>query len=579
MPDLFPILKDLKTYSPDKFRGDAVAGITIGVMLIPQGMAYAMIAGLPPVYGLYAAIFPQLMYALLGTSRQLAVGPVAMDSLIVATGVSMLAVAQSENYIALAILLAFMMGGIQLLMGAFRLGFVVNFLSRPVVNGFTYAAALVISISQLQHLTGISLPSNAPTHLSVRELVLRIGELHYPTLTLGIFGILLIIGLKKWHKMIPGALIAVVLSTLATQYGHLHTLGVKIVGDIPSGIPAFAFPEVPDVHTLTELLPVAFTLALIGFMEAFSIAKAIENNHKEEYRVDANRELIALGAGNIFGSLFSSFPTSGGFSRSAVSESTGANTSMASYISAFIVLITVLFFTPMLYFLPKAILASIILVAVLGLIDIKQCLHLWHTDRRDFYMMAATFLGTLLIGIKEGIAIGVGLSLLMVIYETTQPHMAVLGQIPGTTFFKNIKRFREAEEIAGALIIRFDSRLYFANAGYFKTHIEQELRKRSNIRLLVIDAQSISSIDSSGIATLRELHDQCQALQITLAFTSVIGPVRDTFVKAGFVEQLGKEHCFEEIEEAIAAFVHPDTNDSPHRLKFQSNLDQDSPPL
>lgn len=567
-----PLFDDLKKYSLNRFKGDLLAGVTVAVMLIPQGMAYAMIAGLPPIYGLYAAIFPQLIYGLLGSSRQLAVGPVAMDSIIVATGVSALAIAHSEEYIALVILLALITGAIQLTMGWLKLGFIVNFLSRPVINGFTYAAALVISINQMGHLTGIDLSQNKYTHLILSEIAYSTDKINWITSAIGIAGILFIIMAKRWHKLIPSALIIVIVSIIASQLLHLSELGVKVIGNIPIGLPEFGLPSF-QIADITELFPIAATLAIIGFLEAFSIAKAIEPAHKNEYRVNANRELLALGASNIFGSLFSSFPASGSFSRSAVNDATGAKTGIASFVSALLVLVTVLYFTPLFHHLPKAILASITIVAVMGLVDIKQCQHLWKTDRTDFYMMMCTFLGTLFIGIKEGIAIGVGLSLVMVIYKTTHPHLAVLGRIPNTNFFKNINRFSEAEEIPGALIIRFDSRIYFANVNYFKEKVgELVLKKSKGLKRLIIDAQSISSIDSSGMAALHEILDFCSSQKIDLAFVGVIGPVRDTFVREGFAHVLGEDQCFEQIEQAIAAFTNPGIQKDSNRLKFQTNV-------
>lgn len=553
---------------------DLSAGITVGVMLIPQGMAYAMIAGLPPIYGLYAAIFPQLIYALLGTSRQLAVGPVAMDSIIVATGVSALAVANSEHYILLAILLAFMVGIIQLSMGILRLGFIVNFLSKPVINGFTYAAALVISINQLTHITGVTISQNKYVYDILLEFISKTDQINWVSVLVGLTGIFFLLLTKKINKLIPGALIVVILSIVSVNYFHLEETGLKIIGSIPIGLPGFNLPDISSENVI-NLLPVAATLALIGFMEAFSISKALEPAHKNEYRIDANKELIALGAGNIFGSFFSSFPTSGGFSRSAVSEANGAKTAIASYVSAGLVLITALFFTPLFYYLPNAILAVIILVAVLGLIDLKQCKYLWQTDRADFYMMLSTFSGTLIIGIKEGILIGVGLSLAMMIYKTTQPHMAVLGQIPNTNFFKNIKRFKEAVEIKGFLIVRFDSRIYFANVNFFKEKIEElVLLKGNDLKVLIIDAQSISSIDSSGMLVLHELLDFCRTKNIELTFVSVIGPVRDIFVKEGFADAIGEDHCFEQIDLAISTFTNSGEKELHNRLGFQTNVDR-----
>lgn len=572
MSRLFPILNDLKKYKPSKFRGDLTAGVTIGVMLIPQGMAYAMLAGLPPVYGLYAAIFPQIIYALLGSSRQLAVGPVSMDSIIVASGVSMLAIANTDQYIALSILLAFLMGLIQVSMGVFKLGFIVNFLSKPVINGFTYAAALVISLSQLKHLLGLDLSGANYTHEIILQIINQLELINWLPVTIGLSGMVAIWLLTKWNNHIPSALIVVILSIIIVAQRQWNLIGLKIVGEIPGGLPSISMPVIRSSEII-QLFPVAVTLALIGFMEAYSISKQIQVNHKSEYKIDANRELIALGAGNIFGSFFNSFPTSGGFGRSAVNESSGAQTGLASLISASVVLITLMFFTPLFYYLPKAILASVIIMAVIKLIDINQCTYLWRTNRSDFYMLLLTFTGTLFIGIKEGIIIGVSLSLLMMIYQTTSPHLAVLGRISGTDFYKNIERFDEAKEEEGALIIRFDSRIYFANVNYFTNRIEELINiRKENLKILIIDAQSISSIDSSGMQALNDLLDSCKTNGVQLVFTSVIGPVRDTFAKEGFADKLGKDHFFEQINDAVSKFLNPNHITSSESLKFQTNI-------
>jgi SulP family sulfate permease len=569
---LFPIVSDLKKYDLTKFRGDGIAGITVGIMLIPQGMAYAMLAGLPPVYGLYAAIFPQIIYALLGSSRQLAVGPVSMDSIIVASGISVLAVANTGQYITLAILLAFLMGLIQISMGLLKLGFIVNFLSKPVINGFTYAAALVISLSQLKHLLGIDLSATNYTHEIILQLINKTDLINWLSVSISLFGMMGIWFFSKWNNKIPGALIVVISSIIVVGYGQWNLTGLRIVGEIPSGLPGFEIPDLAN-KDIIQLLPIAATLALIGFMEAYSVSKRIQLNHKTEYTVDANRELISLGAGNMFGSFFSSFPTSGGFSRSAVNESSGAKTGIASLISAGVVLITLVFFTPLFYYLPNAILASVIIMAVLKLIDLNQCIYLWRTNRSDFYMLLGTFLSTLFIGIKEGIIIGVSLSLIMMIYQTTRPHLAVLGKIPGTTVYKNLERFAEAEEVKGALIIRFDSRIYFANVNYLTDHIEELVNlKKEELKLLIIDAQSISSVDSSGMQALNDLHTFCRANSMELVFTSVIGPVRDTFAKEGFAQNLGTDHFFEQIDDATSKFLDPNKDSPTNPIKFQTNI-------
>ncbi len=346
----FPILDWAKNYNMDFLRGDATAGLTVGIMLIPQGMAYAMIAGLPPVYGLYAALFPQLVYAVMGTSRQLAVGPVAMDSLMVAAGLGALSLQSVEQYISLAVFLAFFMGVIQLILGGLKLGFLVNFLSQPVISGFTSAAAVIIGLSQVNHLLGISIPRTNQFHHLFLSVVEASNQIHPYTLLLSFFGVSFLFLTKKYFPKIPGALFLVLLSTLFASYYNWESLGIKLIKDVPQGLPSFQWPTASFGH-IYELAPLALTLALIAFMEAISVAKAIEEKEKSN-RLRSNQELIALGMANIIGSLFQAYPTTGGFSRTAVNYDSGAKTGVSALFSAGIVGLTLLFLPPFSIFYP-----------------------------------------------------------------------------------------------------------------------------------------------------------------------------------------------------------------------------------
>lgn len=554
MKKYLPILDWLPKYKKAYLSGDIVAGLTVGVMLIPQGMAYAMIAGLPPVYGLYAAMFPQVAYTIFGTSRQLAVGPVAMDSLLVAAGVSALAEVGSEHYITLAIMLAFMMGVIQLLFGLVRMGFLVNFLSKPVISGFTSAAALIIGLNQLKYLIGVDISRSNFVFDILSESVERFAEFNYWAIALGLLGIVLIKASKRIHRSFPGALVVVVLGILAVQFGNLVNYDVKIVGEIPKGTPSFVLP-ILDFNVIKSLFPIAITLALIAFMEAISVAKAIQSRHKGEYRLSANQELIALGMSNIIGALFSSYPTTGGFSRSAVNDQAGAKTNLAALISAALIGLTLLFLTPLFYFLPKAVLASIIMVAVFGLIDVKYPKFLWRNMSQDFFMFIATFLITLLVGIKEGIIAGVIISLFMMIYRSARPHMAVLGHLPGTSDYRNVERFDEISERPDVLAIRYDAQLYFANTQHFidsvRCHIQ---RKGSKLRLIVMHCGSMSYIDATAFQALSELVEELAKQNITVYFSGLIGPVRDFFKKSKFINQVGRDKFFLDVFTAIKHF-------------------------
>jgi sulfate permease, SulP family len=549
-----PILTWLPGYKRAYLNKDLAAGLIVGVMLVPQGMAYAMIAGLPPVYGLYAAMMPQLIYAIFGTSRQLAVGPVAMDSLLVAAAVTMLAEVGTDHYITLAILLAFMMGSIQLLLGLFRMGFLVNFLSKPVISGFTSAAALIIGLNQLKYLLGVDLARSNYIHQILYDAWQQMSSVNIIALAIGIGGIIILTNIKKLHKSIPGALVAVVLGILLVQFLHLDDTGVKIVGVVPEGLPAFALPDLGSAN-IRELIPAALTLALIAFMEAVSVAKAIQARHKSEYEIDANQELVALGLGNVVGSFFGSFPTTGGFSRSAVNDQAGAKTNLAAVISALLVALTLLFLTPLFYYLPKAILASIIMVAVFGLIDLKYPKFLWQTRREDFIMLLIAFLVTLGVGIKEGIGISVAISLIAMIYRSTKPHYAVLGQFPDSKVFRNIERYDNLIIREDILTIRYDSNLYFANTGHFVDTFKKEIAlKGDSLRLVILQANSIAHVDSTAYLALTDLIEELARQNILFYFSNMIGPTRDFLTRAGIDEIGEKEKSFIDVVTAISYF-------------------------
>ncbi len=545
-----PALEWLPNYTSEQLKGDLSAGLTVGVMLIPQGMAYAMIAGMPPIYGLYASTIPLILYAIFGTSRQLAVGPVAMVSLLTAAGIGAMAEGGSETYIALAIALALFVGVIQLALGLFRLGFLVNFLSHPVISGFTSAAALIIGLSQLKHLLGVDIARSHHIHEILLEAFAKIAEINIATFVLGLAGILLIISIKKVNRSIPGPLVAVAFGILAVWGLGLTESGVKIVGEIPQGLPAFGIPTI-DGSTFGELLPIALTISLVGFMESIAVAKAIQAKHRN-YKVVPNQELIALGVANIGGSFFQAFPTTGGFSRTAVNDQAGAKTGLASMLSAGLILLTLLFLTPLFYYLPNAILAAVIMVAVYGLIDFKEAIHLWHSNRTDFFMLLATFVATLSLGIEQGIGVGVVLSLVMVIYQTTRPHVARLGRIPNTHFYRNVERFSKLEERDDVLILRFDSQLYFANSTFFKDWIEDHINEREGqLKAVILHGGSMTALDSSGAHALEEMLDLLHERGIELFLTDLRGPVRDALVRSHLVDKIGGHNFFMNVQRAI----------------------------
>lgn len=549
----FPIVSWIKSYSKEELKSDFAAGLTVGVMLIPQGMAYAMIAGLPPVYGLYAALFPQVVYAFMGTSRQLAVGPVAMDSLIVATGLGALSLSGPQEYLALALFLAFFVGIIQLLMGFLKLGVFVHFLSRPVISGFTSAAAIIIGLSQLNHLLGVSIPRSNKIHELFIYLIELIPQAHGLTVLVSVLGVCFIFVLRRYFPKLPAALILVVLATVTVaQFKEVET-GLILLENVPGGLPSMIMPSA-EWGQIYALIPLALTLALIAFMEAISVAKAIEEKEKTN-SLNANQELIALGAANVVGSIFQAYPTTGGLSRTAVNYDAGAKSGISALFSALVVGLTLLFFTSFFYFLPTAILGAIIVVAIVKLIDFNYPRELWKNNRKEFFILLFTFLVTLFIGIKEGILLGVFVALLYMVYQNTQPHIAVLGRIKDTHYFKNISRFSEdVITYPNVLILRFDGQLFFGNQTYFRETVSAHIKKQKPlVKHLVIASAGINSIDASAQQMLSLFMEELHQKQINIYWTGLIGPLRDQFYKAGFLDQFDGLFVFSSLEAAINA--------------------------
>ncbi|HMQ05787.1 MAG TPA: solute carrier family 26 protein [Saprospiraceae bacterium] len=572
---ILPFLDWMSSYKKNDIKGDISAGLTVGIMLIPQGMAYAMIAGLPPIYGLYASTIPLILYGLFGSSRQLAVGPVAMVSLLTAASVGALATTGTEEYIVLAASLALLSGIILWVLGILRMGFVVNFLSHPVISGFTSAAALIIGMSQLKHLLGISLGDSHHIYTILWESVEKWKSINPFALTIGLTGIFIIKYSKKIHRTFPGALVAVIVGTLAGYFMVKSGLQIGIVGEVPKGFPKFVIPDF-NMDIITTLLPSALAISLVGFMESIAVARSVQARHKN-YKVVPNQELTALGLANIGTSLFQGFPVTGGFSRTAVNDQAGARTGLASVISAVLILLTLLFLTGLFYYLPKSILAAVIMVAVFGLIDTKEPQNLWKTDKNDFFMLIITFIVTLVFGIEQGIAAGVLLSLLVIIYKTSKPHYAVLGRVKGTSFFRNVKRFDDLEVRRDTLLIRFDADLYYANVEFFLNMIETEKDKKGeDLKYIILNAESISTVDSSGVHALENLVKDLQSNGILLLMVNVKGPVRDVLNRCQFFENTGFERFFLSTLAAIDFIEHRDIGKDHFIMARQSGLKNDS---
>lgn len=570
LKQLIPILDWLPNYRFSQLRGDVLAGVTVAIILIPQGIAYALIAGLPPIYGLYAALVPQIVYAIFGTSRQSAIGPVAMDSLIVATGVSTLALVGSDSYIAIAILLAFVVGAIQFLLGVFQLGFIVNFLSRPVIIGFTSAVAFTIGVNQFRNLFGVDFIQSDQVYYVFLDIWDNIIDYNTYASIIGLISVVVIIVLKKINKKIPNALIVVVFGIVVVKYFGARFEDVEIVRDIPSGLPSFALPEF-DIDLIRELMPIALTLVLVGYLETITIGKSLESK-QDEYKVRPNQELIALGLSNMVGSLFKSYPTTSSFSRSAINQESGGTTGMASVISVIIVVLTLLFFTPLFYHLPKSVLAAIIIVAVFGLVNVKEAAYLWRANNMDFWLLIATFISTLLLGIEYGIAIGVGLSLIVLIFRTSRPYTVELGKVPNSNFYRNKDRFTEVVIDDEVLVFRFDAQLFYANSSFFRDRLDElATAKGEALRLIVLDAESINRVDSTGAEMLKDRIKYYQKRGVQFYFAGVKGPVRDVLFRCKLLDIIDINHFFMRVNGAVNYYK---TGDREHQKKYANYIHQ-----
>jgi len=555
----------LPDYTGDALRKDAMAGLTVGVMLIPQGMAYAVIAGMPPIYGLYAGLVPLLVYPLFGSSRHIAFGPTAIDMLIVGAGVGALAQTGTEQYVTLAILLTAMVGVLQMAMGVMQLGFVANLLSRPVIAGLTAAAALIISTSQFGNLLGVELGRSQYVHVLLWEAVEHAGKTHPLSLGVGGACMLALVMLPRWAPRVPEALVVVVLATLSSWAFRLDEHGVEVIGSIPTGLPG---PQVwsTSLSNLDTLLPAAVTLALVQFMKNVSLGRVFASRHG--YTIDANRELVGMGASNFFGSLFQSIPTSGSFSRSAVNDQSGAQSPLANVFAAGIIGLTLLFLTPLFYYLPVPALAAIIIVAGIGLIDLHEIRSLFRARRRDGTIALFTAGAILFIGLQEGILLGIGASVIAVLFRISRPNVAELGHVPGTRLFRDLERFEQSVRLKDVMVLRVDASFSFANAEYFKDFIlEKSEREGRTVEVVVVDGSSINDLDTTAIGALFSVVEALDEMGIELHLTGLIGPVREVVRRSGLHGLLGEERFHLDPHEAVVEVLERwDAQDNGNRV-------------
>jgi SulP family sulfate permease len=564
MREYFPILDWGLNYKRDHLTGDLTAGIIVASLLIPQGMAYAILAGLPPEVGLYASIFPQIVYGFLGTASMLSVAPVAVDSLMVATAVSAIATENTPEYWGYALTLALLVGIIELLIGIFRLGFIANFLSQAVISGFISAAAILIGFSQLKHLLGIKIPQTESFFSTVIHIIKESPNLNLVTFSLGIISLALLLyfnrGLGKHLKsqgiqeslIIPitksAPLMVVIGSSILVGLLHLDQLfGVKVIGEIPKGFPPFTIPNF-DLNNIQLLGTSALAISFVGFMEAFSVGQFLAS--KKRKKVEANQELIALGASNITAAFTGGYPITGGLSRSVVNFSAGANTALASIITALFLMLTVLFFTPLFYYLPQTSLAAIILVAVGNLLDFATLKRLWNYNKLDGITWFSTFISVLLTSAEQGIILGVVISLVLYLSRTSKPHIAVLGRLENTEHFRNILR-HPVTTSPHILAIRIDESLYFVNTKYLEDYLLKLVTEQKEVEYLLLVCSGINSIDGSALETLQRLIEDLHQMKIEFYLSEVKGPIFDQLEKVGFVDKLGRDRIFLSTDQAI----------------------------
>ena len=549
LSNYFPVLTWGRAYTRSALSNDLMAALIVTIMLIPQSLAYALLTGLPPEAGLYASIVPIMLYAVFGTSRALAVGPVAVVSLMTAAALSNIVEQGTMGYAVAALSLAGLSGIILLAMGLFRLGFVANFLSHPVIAGFITASGIIIAASQLKHILGI----NAEGH-NLLELVISIiehlSETNWITAIIGILATAFLFWVRKGLKPLltklglgstltgvmvkAGPVLVVVATTLAVWLFDLSEIGVKIVGEVPQSLPPLTLPSFsPDL--LGQLLLPAFLISIIGFVESISVAQTLAA--KKRQRIDPDQELIGLGAANIGASLTGGFPVTGGFSRSVVNFDAGAETPAAGAFTAIGLAIAALALTPLIFFLPKATLAATIIVAVLSLVDFSILKRSWSYSKADFAAVLATILITLGMGVEAGVSAGVGLSILLHLYKSSKPHIAEVGQVPGTEHFRNILRHKVLTH-PEIVTLRVDESLYFANARFLEEKIQNRVASDKNVRHVILQCSAISEIDFSALESLEAINERLGEMDVKLHLSEVKGPVMDHLQRAHFLSDL-----------------------------------------
>lgn len=546
---LLPILDWGRRYNRATLGSDLLAAVIVTLMLIPQSLAYAMLAGLPPEVGLYASIAPLLLYALFGSSRVLAVGPVAVVSLMTATAIGQYADSGSPQYWEAAIALAFLSGLMLLAMGLLRLGFLANFLSHPVISGFISASGILIAFSQLKVILGIDASGQSLPQL-IPAMLAALPQTHALTLAMGIAATVFLFWVRKGLKPLlmargmpakradalakAGPVLAIIATTLLTWLAGWDGQGVRIVGEVPAGLPPLLMPSF-DGALWQQLWMPALLISVVGFVESVSVGQTLAAKRRQ--RIEPDQELVALGASNMGAAFSGGFPVTGGFARSVVNFDAGARTPAAGVFTAIGIALASLLLTPALYYLPHATLAATIIVAVLSLVDFSILKHTWRYSKADFAAVAATLLATLLVGVEAGLIAGVGLSLLLYLWRTSRPHIAEVGLMPGTEHFRNVLRHPVLTS-PSLVSLRVDESLYFANARALEDRINQAVAANPELRHLVLQCSAINSIDASALESLEAINQRLLSAGIGFHFSEIKGPVMDRLQRSDFLDHL-----------------------------------------
>lgn len=544
-----PVLDWGKSYDREAFGNDALAAVIVTIMLIPQSLAYALLAGLPAQAGLYASILPIVAYAIFGTSRTLAVGPVAVVSLMTAAAIGNLGLADPASIMAAALVLAFLSGTFLLAMGLFKLGFVANFLSHPVIAGFITASGILIATSQLRHVLGIEAHGHNLVEI-LGSLSTHLGDISIWTVVIGTSSIAFLFWVRKGLQPVlekaglpkkaasmlakAGPVVAIAVTTFVTWGLGLEQRGVAIVGDIPRGLPPLTVPRF-DWDIWTGLFGSAVLISIIGFVESVSVAQTLAAKRRQ--RITPDQELIGLGAANIAASFSGGYPVTGGFARSVVNFDAGAQTPAAGAYTAVGIALAALILTPALFFLPKAVLAATIIVAVLSLVDFSILWKSWNYSRADFSAVFATIALTLGVGVEAGVSAGVGLSILLYLYRSSKPHIAEVGLLPGTQHFRNILRHK-VETVPEVVTIRVDENLYFANARFLEDYVQSRVTRGCTVKHVVLMCSAVNSIDLSALESLEEIDHRLKDMGVKLHLSEVKGPVMDKLQSTHFLEKL-----------------------------------------